>query len=227
MTWAEYTGWKIGGHCRQCTSLTHFYIIDPRLQLGVEAGRCPPFNFSPIWEEGKNVNFIRGWEEVPISGVQSHQHDFIYSRKLPQWQTTQVSIEEENNFSHRESKNIATEISNIEKQRAHEMYLRLIYYYVDEDKMEQPTNANTRCESNLHIKDYQYYLLNADTNIKSIFINFCNEIKTKMNIIRWIHWGRSIISEWSDSWKCQLFFRIDWCKMMAQQNPKGIQEDLV
>ena len=95
--------------------------------------------------------------------------------------------------------------------------------------MEQPTNANTheRCELNLHIKDYQYYLLHIDTNIKSIFINFCNEIKTKMNIIRWIHWGRSIISEWSDSWKCQLFFRIDWCKMMAQQNPKGPQEDLV
>ena len=64
------------------------------------------------------------------------------------------------------------------------MYLRLIYYYVDEDKMEQPTNANTRCEQNLHIKDYQYYLLHVDTNIKSIFINFCNEIKTKMNIIR-------------------------------------------
>ena len=63
------------------------------------------------------------------------------------------------------------------------MYLRLIYYYVDEDKMEQPTNANTqvRCESNLHIKDYQYYLLHVDTNIKSIFINFCNKIKAKMN----------------------------------------------
>ena len=63
------------------------------------------------------------------------------------------------------------------------MYLRLIYYYVDEDKMEQPTKANTqgRCESNLHIKDYQYYLLQVDTNIKSIFINFCNKIKTKMN----------------------------------------------
>ena len=61
------------------------------------------------------------------------------------------------------------------------MYLRMIYYYVDEDEMEQPTNANTRCEQNLHIKDYQYYLLHVDTNIKSIFINFCNEIKTKMN----------------------------------------------
>ena len=63
------------------------------------------------------------------------------------------------------------------------MFLRLIYYYVDEDKMEQPTNANTHegCELNLHIKDYQYYLLHVDTNIKSIFINICNEIKTKMN----------------------------------------------
>ena len=119
--------------------------------------------------------------------MQSHQDDFIYSRKLPQIQTTDiVSIEEEKNCSHRENKNIATEISNIEKQRAHQMYLRLIYYYVDEDKTEQPTNANIheRCESNLHIKDYQYYLLHVDTNIKSIFINFCNEIKTKMNIIR-------------------------------------------
>ena len=83
-----WTQWKIGGHCRQCTSLTHFYIIDPRLQLGVEAGRCPPFNFSPTWKEDKNLNFVRGWEEVPISGVQSHQHDFIYSRKLPHRQTT-------------------------------------------------------------------------------------------------------------------------------------------
>ena len=63
------------------------------------------------------------------------------------------------------------------------MYLRLIYYCVDEDKVEQPTIANTqeRCESNLHIKDYQYYLLHVDTNIKSIFVNFCNEIKTIMN----------------------------------------------
>ena len=116
--------------------------------------------------------------------MQSHQDDFIYSRKLPQIQTTDiVSIEEEKNYSHKTNKNIATEISNIEKQRAHQMYLRLIYYYVDEDKTEQPTNANIheRCESNLHIKDYQYYLLHVDTNIKSIFINFCNEIKTKMN----------------------------------------------
>ena len=162
--------------------------------------------------------------------MQSHQHDFIYSRKVPHRQTTnKVSIEEEKNCSYKTNKKIATEISNIEKQWAHQMYLRMIYCYVDEDKMEQPTNANTRerSESNLHIKDYQYYLLHVDTNIKSIFINFCNEIKTKMNIIRWIHWGRSIISEWSDSWKCQLFFRIDWCKMMAQQNPKGHQEDLV
>jgi len=63
------------------------------------------------------------------------------------------------------------------------MCLILIYYYVDEDKMEQPTNANTqeRSESNLHIKDYQYCLLHVDTNIKSICINFCNKIKAKMN----------------------------------------------
>jgi len=63
------------------------------------------------------------------------------------------------------------------------MCLRLIYYYVVEDKMEQLTNGNThkRFESNLHIKDYQYYLLHIDTNIESIFINFCNEIKTEIN----------------------------------------------
>ena len=53
-----WTRWKIGGHCRQCTSLTHFYIIDPRLQLGVEAGRCPPFNFSPTnLERGQKYEF--------------------------------------------------------------------------------------------------------------------------------------------------------------------------
>ena len=62
-----WTQWKIGGHCRQCTSLTHFYIIDPRLQLGVEAGRCPPFNFSPT-----NLESGQKYEFHEIMGRSSH-----------------------------------------------------------------------------------------------------------------------------------------------------------
>ena len=65
------------------------------------------------------------------------------------------------------------------------------------------------------------------TQISNLYLSIITTRSRQKWIIRWIHWGRQIISEWSDSWKCQLFFRIDWCKMMAQQNPKGPQEDLV